>query len=251
MAHLNGVPFCALCQQTKPGSLLGFDVQSMTWYGIMKEQLPRFLPYVHSLLPTVEWVMYWMCQIQERFHSEDAWHMYWKEVSQDGLDVDRHNSCCDYNSKEYLCLLSLFCDLSPYCKECMTVLAQSFPCLHPEVFPETECALNMKADVIRILSAALRGHPDLAPLLLDSGIGLVDVHGLPHALRVLMELCCTVQLLDGFLVTGWLKHQEVHVQRLSAQPAFREHSFVSQWENLASKHIALVSSFQRDVGRMQ
>ena len=77
----------------------------------------------------------------------------------------------------------------------MTILAQSFPCLHPEVFPETECALNMKADVIRILSAALRGHPDLAPLLLDSGIGLVDVHGLPHALHMLMVLCCTVQLL--------------------------------------------------------
>ena len=229
MAYLNGVPFCALCQQTRPGSLLGFDVQSMKWYSIMKEQLPRFLPYVHSLLPTVEWVMYWMCQIQERFHSEDAWHMYWKEVSRDGYDVDKHNLCCDYGNKEYVCLLSLFCNLSPYCKRCMTFLA--------------EHALDVKADVIDVLIASLRGHPDFAPLLVGSGIGLIDSYGLPHALSLLMEVCRTVQLLDAFLVTGWLKYKKLHVQMLTMQAAFRAHPFVRQWQNPASKHVALVSSF--------
>ena len=168
MTDLIEVPFCDLCQQTKPGSLLGFDGQSMKWYGIMKGQLPRFLPYVHDLLRTVECVMHWMCQIQERFHSEDAWHMYWKKVSRDGYDVDKHDSCCVHVKMENLTLLSLFCVLSPYCKQCMTLLAQSIPCLHPEVCPETEHDMIIKADVIEILIAALRGHPDVAPMLVDS-----------------------------------------------------------------------------------
>ena len=42
MTDLIEVPFCDLCQQTKPGSLLGVDGQSMKWYGRMREQLPRF-----------------------------------------------------------------------------------------------------------------------------------------------------------------------------------------------------------------
>ena len=126
----------------------------------------------------------------------------------------------------------------------MAFLAQSFPCLHPEVFPETECALNMKADVIEILIASLRGHPDLAPLLVGSGIGLIDSYGLPHALSLLMEVCRTVQLLDAFLVTGWIKHQELRVNRLTMQPAFIAHPFVLQWQHLAFKHRAFLSCFQ-------
>ena len=208
----------------------------------MKGQLPRFLPYVHDLLPTVEWVMHWMCQIQGHFHSKDAWHTYWMNVSRDGYDVDKHNSCCVHVKLEYFCLLSLFCVLSPYCKECMTFLAQSIPCLHPEVCPETEHDMIMKADVIEILIAALRGHPDVAPMLVHSGIGLIDFHGLPHALGLLMEVCRTVQLLDAFLVTGWLKDQELHVQRLTSQPAFRGHPFVHQWQNFNSKHCHQLST---------
>ena len=88
-------------------------------------------------------------------------------------------------------------------------------------------------------------------MLVDSGIGLIDCHGLPHALNLLMEVCCTVQLLDAFLVTGWLKDQELHVQRLTTQPAFCAHPFVHQWQNLISKHVALVSSFQTLVGSSQ
>ena len=66
-----------------------------------------------------------------------------------------------------------------------------------------------------------------------------------------MELSRTVQLLDAFLVTGWLKDQELHVQRLTSQPAFRAHPFVHQWQNLISKHVALVSSFHTFVGSSQ
>ena len=98
-------------------------------------------------------------------------------------------------------------------------------------------AVEMQGDIIEIVLAALRGHPEFTAVL-PSGFG-----ELPQLFTKLVYVCRTVQMLDAFLRTGLVKSQQKPVTRLARlRPDLVDHPFVQIWSrpDLARRGIALV-----------
>ena len=78
-----------------------------------------------------------------------------------------------------------------------------FAHLHPDA-DDTSHSIEMQADVIKILLAALRGHDDFYP----NPLALHHSEtGLPTLLNEFLEVCRTIQMLDACLRSGRLKYK--------------------------------------------
>ena len=130
--------------------------------------------------------------------------------------------CVDYGNVEYYVLLRCVCHLSPYCNECMAWLGKHhFTSLHPEA-ALTDHMCEMHGDVLEIVMAALRGHPEFADVLPQVG--------LPDVFVKLCLVCRTVQLLDACIRTGYVKWHNAKVPFLARlRPELVDHPFVQAW----------------------
>ena len=112
--------------------------------------------------------------LQRTKYSGMAWSDHWKTVAHEGYDVYK-GRCVDDGNVEYYVLLRCVCHLSPYCNECMAWLGtHHFISLHPEA-ALTDHMCEMHGDVLEIVMAALRGHPEFAEVLPQVGLQNVFV----------------------------------------------------------------------------
>ena len=90
-------------------------------------------------------------------------------------------------------------------------IRDSFETLHPNA-TLTDNAIEKQGDIIEIVIAALRGHVFFRPIFGR----IIEIGGrrIPELLVVFFDLCKTVQYLDAFLTTGWLKHKRETVPLL-------------------------------------
>ena len=203
-------------------------------FGLTKVLVTEFQEKLANLLPVIERILERMCWLQYDRHFDHTWAAHWKGVSLEGYDVIR-GRMIDYGNKEYCALYKMLCRMSPRCEALMAWLATYFPSLRPNHdSSETDHSLEMKADIVEIIMAALRGHDDFRDALLE--------FKLPELFNDMCQIARTVQYIDAFLRTGWIKHRERQVQKLPMLlPKLCQHEFVTMWLQAESRHLALQS----------
>ena len=142
------------------------------------------------------------------------WDHRWKAVSMEGYDVVR-NKIIDYGNREYTTILAAFMVRDTKIAECVTWLSGHWPSLHPFNSEHTNHSVEMQADIIEIVMAALRGH-DLFCEVLTPLYERISQFRYPR-LQVFQYLCNVaqcVQYLDASLLTGWLKFRQARVPKL-------------------------------------
>lgn len=213
-----------------------FPQTTLEGFGALKKNLALFHVRLDKLMPVIVKIVQKMCEMQYVFQY-GHWHDHWREISKEGYDIIRETKT-DYGNMEYCVIYKFLCAYSPDVEDSMTWLAEYFPTLHPNLYGyETEHSLCMKGDIIKIIMAALRGHDDFRDVLLPLNINK------PKMFDELCQVAQTVQYIDAFLRTGYIKFRELHVQTLPLllPESLDSHEFVIKWLQEHSRHLALIS----------
>ena len=185
---------------------------------------------LHEMIPTFRAVTGFMAS---RLDDGLSWSSKFKPISHGGYDV-RRSRCIDYGNWEYARILVALSFLDDSISRNLALLRSSWPSmtLSPDL---TGTGVECFGDVVEIGLAALRGHDDATEIGVQSD---------PELFPRLCSICQQVQLLDGTLVTGKIKHRRdtVHMlqQRLLPEDLLNSlKSFIVCWRHAYHRDAAI------------
>ena len=158
---------------------------------------------LHDMIPTFRAVTGFMASgLDDRLR----WSAKFKSISHGGHDV-RRLRCIDYGNWEYARILVALSFLDDSILRNLALLRSSWPSmtLNPNL---TDTGVKCFGDVVEIGLAALRGNEDATE---------IGVQADPELFQQLCNICQQVQLLDGILVTGRIKHRRDSVHMLQSR----------------------------------
>ena len=122
-----------------------------------------------------------------------SWSAAFKPISHDGCD-HRGSRRIDYGNWEYARFLRALALLDDSIGHHLAVLQRSWP----SILNLSDKGVELLGDVVEIGFAALRGNDDAV---------CVGVEANPYIFQKLCGLCQQIQVPDGILVTGRIKHR--------------------------------------------